>query len=189
ASLLGRMQRAAKALQEQGFRFTSGLPDRVRDIIKEIQPVESPERGPEEARDRFKSKERGAKEAREISFKEQDHPVSGVEEERHPLKRVEERGRLLEDHKESMTGSDDLFTDSDEIYIDNAGLVLLWPFLERFFENMGLMKARRFISLDLAKRGALMLQFLADGATEAPESAIPLNKVLCGIDMEEPVET
>ncbi|MCP4668053.1 MAG: hypothetical protein GY849_17015, partial [Deltaproteobacteria bacterium] len=46
ASLLGRMQRAAKALQEQGFRFTSGLPDRVRDIIKEIQPVESPERGP-----------------------------------------------------------------------------------------------------------------------------------------------
>jgi len=36
------------------------------------------------------------------------------------------------------------FSDSDEAYITNAGLVILWPFLVRFFKRLGLLEDRRF---------------------------------------------
>ncbi|MCB0375530.1 MAG: hypothetical protein KDD04_06395, partial [Sinomicrobium sp.] len=40
------------------------------------------------------------------------------------------------------------FNQSEEIYIDNAGLVVLWPFLPRFFETAGLIKEKAFADED-----------------------------------------
>lgn len=80
------------------------------------------------------------------------------------------------------------FSDSEEMYIDNAGLVLLWPYLNRFLERIGLVEENEFISKDAAGRGALLLQHLADSTTEIPEHVLPLNKILCGLDPAEPLE-
>jgi hypothetical protein len=82
----------------------------------------------------------------------------------------------------------DPFSASEEIYIDNAGLVLLWPYLGRFFEKVGLVEKNRFMNPEAAARGGLLLQYLADGSTEIPEHVLPLNKIMCGLDMDEPVE-
>ena len=79
------------------------------------------------------------------------------------------------------------FSDSEEIYIYNSGLVLLWPFLPRFFETLKLMQQGHFVNSESAERAVLILQYLVDAATEIPEQFLSLNKILCGIDLLEPV--
>ena len=36
------------------------------------------------------------------------------------------------------------FSDTDERYIGNAGLVILWPFLGNFFARLGLLADKQF---------------------------------------------
>ena len=79
------------------------------------------------------------------------------------------------------------FSDSEEIYIYNSGLVLLWPFVPRFFESLKLIQRGQFVNSESAERAVLILQYLVDATTEIPEHLLPLNKILCGIDLLEPV--
>lgn len=80
------------------------------------------------------------------------------------------------------------FNHSEEIYIQNAGLVLFWPFLNRFFTALNLVQSDQFIQLESAKRAVLLLQYLAAVTTGPPEHLLPLNKLLCGLDLLEPIE-
>ena len=77
------------------------------------------------------------------------------------------------------------FSDTDELYIDNAGLVIFWPFLERFFERLGLVTAHRFHDAAAVHRAVGLLQYLATTAPSPPEYLLPLNKVLCGMALDE----
>lgn len=98
---------------------------------------------------------------------------------------------IADDATNEMTkeeGIRDRFNQNDELYIDNAGLVLLWPFLPRFFENMRLVKDKAFVDEFAPHKAIALLQFLADGSVEPPEYLLPLNKVLCGIPLETPFE-
>ncbi len=94
------------------------------------------------------------------------------------------------------------FNESDELYLANAGLILLWPFLPHLFETLGLIgkKGDRFIlqaKSDLIEknksvpfifeRAVHLLQYLVDESSESPEHLLPLNKLLCGLDLMEPV--
>jgi len=85
--------------------------------------------------------------------------------------------------------STESFNNSDEIYIHNSGLILLWPFLTRFFDNIGLVEENNFISFNCAERAVLLLQYLVDALPSPSEHLLPLNKLLCGIELLEPVET
>ncbi|MDJ0903071.1 MAG: contractile injection system tape measure protein [Xenococcus sp. MO_188.B8] len=89
--------------------------------------------------------------------------------------------------KDKLTNTVAPFSDSEEIYIYNSGLVLLWPFLPRFFESLKLIQREQFANSESAQRAVLILQYLVDAATEIPEHLLPLNKILCGIDLLEPV--
>jgi len=81
------------------------------------------------------------------------------------------------------------FSQSDEIYICNAGLILLWPFLNRFLVKIGLVANNLFINKISAERASLLLQYLVDTSTESSEHIFPLNKILCGIDLLESINT
>ena len=74
-----------------------------------------------------------------------------------------------------------------DIYIQNAGLVLISPFLNRFFETLGLVKLGYFLTPQATQRAILLLQYLVDTSTEVIESLLPLNKLLCGCDLAEPI--
>jgi hypothetical protein len=75
------------------------------------------------------------------------------------------------------------FSDADELYIGNAGLVILWPFLERFFERLELLEGRQFKAEAARQRAIGLLQHIATGEAVFPEYLLPLNKVLCGLDL------
>ncbi len=82
----------------------------------------------------------------------------------------------------------DIFADSQEIFIHNAGLVLLWPYLPMFLESLGLIENNRFRDEDARERAVFLLHYLAFGAGETPEYHLMLNKILCGIDPEAPLQ-
>jgi hypothetical protein len=71
-------------------------------------------------------------------------------------------------------------------YPDNAGLVLLHPFLPRFFEGLGLTEHNQLLQ---PERALCLLHFLATGQLSAPEHALALPKLLCGVPLARPVAT
>ncbi|NEQ68603.1 MAG: hypothetical protein F6K21_24500 [Symploca sp. SIO2D2] len=81
------------------------------------------------------------------------------------------------------------FSQAEEIYVPNAGLVIIWPFLERFYQTLGLVEGKSFNNLESGERAVLILQYLVDGSIDIPESNLPLNKILCGFDPFEPIPT
>lgn len=75
----------------------------------------------------------------------------------------------------------DSFSDAEELFVGNAGLVILWPYLNRFFENLGLVEEKAFVDVVAQHRAVGLLQFLCDGQSEPVEYRCGLNKILCGL--------
>lgn len=71
--------------------------------------------------------------------------------------------------------------------IANAGIVLAAPYLPRLFELLGLVRDGAFVNTATAERAALLLQLAVTGQARAAESALPLNKLLCGLPLDWPV--
>ncbi|CAG0987528.1 hypothetical protein GPROT1_02737 [Gammaproteobacteria bacterium] len=76
------------------------------------------------------------------------------------------------------------FSDADEIHLGNAGLVILWPFLGAFFGRLGLLAESHFVDEPARQRGVALLQYLASEDTAPAEYRLPLNKLLCGMELE-----
>jgi hypothetical protein len=70
----------------------------------------------------------------------------------------------------------------------NAGLVILLPFIKRFFENIGLVNDDEFIDEISKIKGLQALHFLATGSEVENEQDLLLPKILCGFEIEEFVE-
>ena len=73
------------------------------------------------------------------------------------------------------------------VAVENAGLILLWPFFPTLFEALGYRDGEDWTGADKAPRAVHLLQFLASGETAAPEYALFLNKLLCGLPARVPV--
>jgi len=76
----------------------------------------------------------------------------------------------------------------EAFYLTNAGLVLLWPFLTRYFDLLGLLDQSAFVDESRRSRAVYLLQYLATGSADAPEPELLLNKILCGMDCTAPPE-
>ncbi len=72
------------------------------------------------------------------------------------------------------------------IYIENAGLVLLHPFLAQFFAALDIAAEEELLQ---PERALCLLHFLATGQSMAPEYELILPKILCNIPLLAPVET
>jgi hypothetical protein len=84
--------------------------------------------------------------------------------------------------KTSKTGSEQ----DEGIYISNAGLIILHPFLTLFFENLGLLDDnRQFISSHTQIKAAVILYYLQSGKDDYKEWEMSLNKILCGMATDE----
>jgi hypothetical protein len=77
---------------------------------------------------------------------------------------------------------------AESFYVDNAGVVLLWPFLQRYFQMLDLMDGKVFAGFAQQCRAAHLLQYLVSGTIEASEHTLLLNKIVCGIKTALPLE-
>ena len=81
----------------------------------------------------------------------------------------EEQGGLEEDDNQ------------DTILINNAGLIILWPFFYRLFDKCGFIIDKEFKDDESVQKSILMMQYLVTGSTEFKEHELVLNKILCGV--------
>jgi len=70
------------------------------------------------------------------------------------------------------------------IYIENSGIVLLHPFLQRFFESLGISRKEELL---LPERAVSLLHYLTTGQTKIPEYELVLPKILCEFPLSSPV--
>ncbi|HEY6871625.1 MAG TPA: contractile injection system tape measure protein [Geobacteraceae bacterium] len=72
------------------------------------------------------------------------------------------------------------------IYIENAGLALLHPFLPLYFEALAVASEDRLLQ---PERALCLLHYLTTGEAVAPEYELFLPKILCNLNPETPVES
>ncbi len=92
-----------------------------------------------------------------------------------------------QDVKAEKQGSD--IVENEAIYISNAGLVLVHPFLHSLFEQLELTKENTWIDRPSQLQAVVVSEFIVTGSNEFEEFNLMLNKILCGIDLEENVIT
>lgn len=78
------------------------------------------------------------------------------------------------------------------IYISNAGLIILAPYLKPFFTNAGLLDGNKFTSPEAVHKAVHLLQYACGIEDDVPfegytEHDLVLNKILCGLEISEPV--
>ncbi|WP_433810849.1 contractile injection system tape measure protein [Flavobacterium johnsoniae] len=73
-----------------------------------------------------------------------------------------------------------------ELYVDNAGLVLIHPFLKSLFENCKLLNKDN--TINNPETAAHLLHYTATGKEQDYENAMIFEKFLCNIPTAEPIE-
>ncbi len=73
------------------------------------------------------------------------------------------------------------------IAIHNAGLVIMNSYFLMLFERLNLVKAGAFVSDEARIDAVHYLQYLVTGEAQTEEALVGLNKVLCGISIETPI--
>jgi Contractile injection system tape measure protein len=76
-------------------------------------------------------------------------------------------------------------TETVKFYISNAGLVLIANYLPAFFNELKLLEEGNFINKSNQVNAVFLLHYLCTEREEAPEYILPLNKILCGLSMDE----
>jgi hypothetical protein len=81
----------------------------------------------------------------------------------------------------------------EPLYVDNAGLVLAGAFLPHLFKTLELLGEDadgkvRLRDAEAASRAVHLLQYLVDGGIVSPEPGLAVNKILCGVPLEAPIE-
>lgn len=75
----------------------------------------------------------------------------------------------------------------EKTYIQNAGLVLMATFLPALFKELQWTDEGGFKSRELQLKALFLLHYICTGDVAAPEYTLQLNKILCGLDLEEPI--
>ena len=94
----------------------------------------------------------------------------------------------LKDTAEQKEREEEILDPEEGITVYNAGLVLLWPFLARYFSMLELANSKDFLGDAERARAIQLTQYLVTGKTEMEEWNLSLNKILCGADLNFPIE-
>ncbi|GAA0191249.1 hypothetical protein GCM10009122_53590 [Fulvivirga kasyanovii] len=144
----------------------------------------------QEERERIDGKEAAEEESKAASA---DKAVKEEEErkreEQKKVKEEEERKKMekerLEREKQEKLAKR---LGREPIYINNAGLVILHPFLSRLFNMLELLENKKFKDTASAHKAVHILQYIAYKDDKTQEFELALNKVLCGLDIFEPLD-
>ncbi|WP_433777979.1 contractile injection system tape measure protein [Flavobacterium anhuiense] len=132
----------------------------------------------------FKSKDAAIsndnKNIENVSNKSKEETLSDHE------KTIDKKDAVFEKEK---VKNEDRFDENDiisESYVDNAGLVLIHPFLKSLFENCKLLNKDN--TINDPEVAAHLLHYAATGKEQDYENAMIFEKFLCNIPIVEPIE-
>jgi hypothetical protein len=76
----------------------------------------------------------------------------------------------------------------EEVFVGNAGVILLHPFLHSIFKLLGYTEGGKFRTAELHARALYLIHYLATGETSAHEHELLIAKLLCAWPLDEPVD-
>ncbi len=119
-----------------------------------------------------------------INKKPSSPPEGKVKEPEDILKVPDADNKPVQEKKKGR----DLIADeaAEGFYISNAGLVIAAGFLPLIFKKLSLFEEGKITEVDKA---VCLVQYLASGQDHVAEFELGLAKVLCGLEMETPVDT
>jgi hypothetical protein len=118
----------------------------------------------------------------------QEEITAAQDEDPQVLKQRARRKAMLEQSLAALakqTPIDLKHSDVKEAYVENAGLVILWPFLANLFERLELWIDKRFVNPAALHRAVGLMQHLVSGTLEPQEYELTLPKLLCGMEQRE----
>jgi len=118
------------------------------------------------------------------SFNKKDFPLELLS----LVDKSKNQGKIeIQKQMEQFNSSDEEIL-TDEIRILNAGLIIIWPFFTRLFEQLELMNNGEFLDTSTRNRAIYILQYLAYNHIEYPEYELVLNKILVGMPIQDHVK-
>jgi hypothetical protein len=79
-----------------------------------------------------------------------------------------------------------IFQEADGIYIGNAGIIILHPFLPALFKELGLLDDKdQFYAEEYCQRAVVLLHYLQTGKAEYEEQYLAFNKIICSMKPED----
>jgi hypothetical protein len=78
--------------------------------------------------------------------------------------------------------------EEESVYVANAGLILLHPFLQYFFKDFDLLDGEKFKDEQARQTAVHLLYYLATGNEQPMEYELIMEKYLCGADIYETIE-
>ncbi|CAN5447056.1 hypothetical protein BH23BAC3_BH23BAC3_07690 [soil metagenome] len=125
-------------------------------------------------------------------FYNADKPIPGwnAKLENDLLKRITSGKQIhrKKERKEEQTGGEEFRNSDENLRAFHSGIVILYPFLESLFVNLGLMENGTFLNRAARERAVCLVHYLATGKMESPEHELLLHKFLCGWPLEKPVK-
>jgi len=91
---------------------------------------------------------------------------------------------LSDQAEESDVDDRDFQEDEQKVVTSNAGVILLWPYLESFFGTLELYRDGAFQSEEAHAISVLLIYYLATGETDIPEHELTLSKEICNCQNE-----
>jgi hypothetical protein len=76
---------------------------------------------------------------------------------------------------------------SQGIEVKNAGMVLASSYIRLLFERLNITSNNKFLNATVRCEAVHYLQYMVTGLSHTDEALLPLNKVLCGMPLDEPV--
>lgn len=101
-------------------------------------------------------------------------------------KLMDARPALPSDTAQARSDSSSRLDLKEGVFTNCAGVVLLHPFLPRFFEGLGICEKKDLLQ---PERALCLLHYLATGNRFAPEYDLLLPKVLCNVPPDAPVDS
>ena len=124
--------------------------------------------------------------------------LSGKSEEQSPEKKMKIDDEKLEDktipgnlateHSSKFQPQQFLDKNEGEIGVQNAGLILLHPFLKQFFTTTGIIGKQGILAHENFDVAVQSLHFLATGNENTFEGNLVFEKFLCGVPLKMPVQ-
>ena len=86
----------------------------------------------------------------------------------------------------AQTGDEEIAT--EKYIVKHAGIILLSPFLKSFFTNLQLLlNGNEWKNKDAQYKAVHLLKFLSTGEQKTFEYNLTLEKIICGLNIEEPI--
>jgi hypothetical protein len=163
--------REFKKETKQGEESVSPVHTAINTVIDEITGKKKDDE--QITKGKVKNEDNNIDSNKNTGNKETDSQSSPSSKQRQPAKK-----------KQTVNAAGEL--PEEGVYVDNGGLVILHPFFQPLFTELELLSTDgKFVAEEAKARAAVILQYLFTGDTAYAEYDMVLNKLFCGIAVEE----